>query len=164
MPVTRFVTSVSRFSKWVGVFAIALVSASVSQGAEIAWHKDLAQATRESAKQNKSMLIMVGAKWCGFCHKMLQQTFPDPAITARINSQFVPVLLDADEQAELVGTLNVTSMPTMLVVRPDRKIVGRMAGFQSARQLDAQLATFNKPVPATSTPGKKAQGNALAAR
>jgi Thioredoxin-like domain len=73
---------------------------------------------------------------------MLQQTFPDPAVAARVNQQFVPVLIDADEQAALVQTLNVDSTPTVMVISPDQKVVGRIVGFQSAAQLDARLAAI----------------------
>ncbi len=122
--------------------------AGAVQAAPIAWQKDIRSALRTSADEDKPLMVMVGAGWCGYCHKMLQQTFPDPALALRVNAQFVPVLLDADEQAELVQKLKVDAMPTVLVISPERKIVGRFAGFQSAAQLAARLAPFQRARPA----------------
>jgi thioredoxin-like negative regulator of GroEL len=122
--------------------------AGAAHAAPIAWQKDIRSALRMSAEEDKPLMVMVGAGWCGYCHKMLQQTFPDPALALRVNGQFVPVLLDADEQAELVQKLRVNAMPTVLVISPERKIIGRFAGFQSAGQLAARLAPFQRARPA----------------
>ena len=105
------------------------------------------EAIRESAKQHKPMLIMVGAEWCGYCHKMLDETFRNPAVATRIKAQFIPVLIDADEQAAYVEKLNVAAMPTVLIVTSDQHVIGRITGFQSAAQLDARLASFKTTVP-----------------
>jgi thioredoxin-like negative regulator of GroEL len=53
-------------------------------------------------------------------------------------------LLDADEQADLVQKLKVDAMPTVLVISPERRIVGRFTGYQSAAQLAAYLAPFQR--------------------
>jgi thioredoxin-like negative regulator of GroEL len=129
------------------LLAVAVFS-NAAEAAPIVWHKDIRAALRASAEQGKPLMVMVGAGWCGYCHKMLQQTFPDPALALRVNGQFVPVLLDADEQAELVQKLRVDAMPTVLVISPERRILGRFAGFQSAAQLAARLASFQRARPA----------------
>jgi thiol-disulfide isomerase/thioredoxin len=129
-----------------GVVLLAVaVSTSAAQAAGVAWHGNLQEAAQQAAAQHKPLLVMVKARWCGPCHKMLEQTFPNPAVAARINSQFVPVLLDADEHAAVVQSLGVEAMPTVLVIAPDRKVTGRLTGFQSAAQLDAQLAALAPP-------------------
>jgi hypothetical protein len=73
---------------------------------------------------------------------MHAETFPNPALAARVNSQFVPVLLDADAQANDVKQLGVDAFPTVLVVSPEQKVMGRLTGFQSASQLNARLASY----------------------
>ena len=111
------------------------------QNRSIAWLKDLQEAGRVSTQQHKAMLVLVEARWCGACNKMLQETFADPAVATRINRQFVPVLIDSDQQATLVQKLNVEAMPTVLVI-VDQRIVDRIIGFQTAAQFDARLAAF----------------------
>jgi hypothetical protein len=143
-----------RFRQGLVVVAAVLGIAGWSHGAQaagIAWQKDIQQALRESARQRRPVLVLVDARWCGACRRMLQQTFPDPALVARISSQFIPVRIDADEQPALVQSLKVGSMPTVLVISPDRRVIGRMTGYQSAAQLDGWLARF-KPAQPTAAP------------
>ena len=40
-------------------------------------------------------------------------------------------------------------MPTVLVMTSDQHVIGRITGFQSVAQLDAQLALFKLTVPRT---------------
>ncbi len=124
------------------VLLVSALSASAAHGAGIAWHGNLQQAAQQATAQHKPLLVMVKARWCGPCHNMLKQTFPNPALAARISSQFVPVLIDADEQASVAQAFGVTAMPTVLVMSPERKVMGRFTGFQSAAQLDARLAAL----------------------
>lgn len=157
-----------------GTLAVPLLlvslSADAAQAAGINWHKDLASADREATSRNKPLLIMVDAPWCGYCRKMLAQTFPDPAVVTRINAQFIPVLINANEQPALVRSLKVDAMPTVLVVAAGRRIVARFTGFQTAAQLDARLASLTatspapriQPIPTVPVP-RAASGGAIAA-
>ncbi len=128
------------------VLLTTAITVSAAEAAGIAWHGNLQAAAQQAAAQRKPLLVMVKASWCGPCHKMLKQTFPDPNLAARINSQFIPVLLDADEQAATVQALGVSAMPTVIIMTPDQKVAGRFTGFQTAAQLDARLVAL-APVP-----------------
>jgi|GEM_PF-2374385 len=128
------------------VFLTSTMTAGAAQAAGIAWHGNFQAAAQQAAAQRKPLLVMVKASWCGPCHKMLKQTFPDPALAARINSHFIPVLIDADEQAATVQALGISAFPTVVVLSPDRKVMSRLTGFQSAAQLDTRLAALT-PAP-----------------
>lgn len=149
----QFVTSL-RFLSVTSILFSAALPARAAQAAGIAWHSNLQLAAQQAAVQHKSLLVMVKARWCGPCHKMLQQTFPNPAVAARINSQFIPVLIDADEHAATVKALGIEAMPTVVIISPDHKVTGRFTGFQSAAQLDARLAAL---APAPIRPGAPPQ-------
>jgi thiol-disulfide isomerase/thioredoxin len=119
-----------------------VIAATRADAAGIAWHQNFEEAARQSALQHKPMLVMVKARWCGPCHKMLKETFPDPGLAARISRHFIPVLIDSDEQGAVARSLGIEAMPTVVVVTPARQIAGRFTGFQSAAQLDGQLAAY----------------------
>ncbi len=134
-------------SSWLAVLTlVCLSSISSVQAGGIVWHQDLQQSARDAGRQQKPMLVMVGADWCGYCHKMLNETFSNPQMASRINQQFVPVLLDADRQAAAVQQLNVNSFPTVLVINSSNKVLMRIEGYQSTAQLETQLAVFKRPV------------------
>lgn len=168
----RCVSFVRFTSRLFGGFILALLLVSASQGAEIAWSKNLQNAAREAARQDKPMLVMVSAQWCGFCHRMFGQTFANSALAARINARFVPVLIDFDEQSALVASLKVQSLPTVLVMAPDRRILARQSGFQSVAQLDAQLASVktgdpkaaSRPKTVVTVPAQSKPGTLTAAK
>jgi hypothetical protein len=135
----------------VAVFVISAGSvgffftAGTAQAAAIAWRRDVPAAAREAASSNKPLLLTVTARWCGPCHKMLQQSFPDPSVAARVNASFVPLLIEADEQQFLVKQWNINAFPTMLVLNSQQHVMERVTGYQSAAQLDARLAAYRPP-------------------
>jgi thiol-disulfide isomerase/thioredoxin len=117
-----------------------------SAAEQVSWLHDYSKGVYESAASKRPMVIVVGAKWCGSCHRFYGQTLPNPDIIALLNEQFVPVMLDADKEPELTQKLKVESMPTVIIVSPERKILRRIAGFQSATELNAQLKPYKRPV------------------
>lgn len=127
--------------------AFAVGGPSLRADEKITWQKDYSAGVHESVASKKPMLIVVGTDWCGYCKKLFQQTLPNPSISALVNEQFIPVMIDADKHQELAQKLRVEGMPTLLVVSPDRKILRRINGFQSVAELNTQLAPFKKTEP-----------------
>src|SRR5262245_36807490 len=118
-----------------------VLAPGVVQAAPIAWKCDYREALEESASRRLPVLVVIGARWFRHCRKMQAETFCNPAVAARIADHFVPLLIDADQQGELVEKLKVSAFPTVLIISPEWMIVGRYSGFQSATQLNARLAS-----------------------
>jgi YHS domain-containing protein/thioredoxin-related protein len=108
--------------------------------AEVQWTKDLQKAAAQSSQENKPMLVLVSAQWCGYCQKMLKTTFRDEALIGHLNQCFVPVYLDADDHPEAVQKLEVEGLPTTLIISPEMKVVERLSGYQSAEQVNVKVA------------------------
>ena len=127
----------------VAFLVAAILAVKPADAAPIAW----AQRTFRGRCGNrpgctKPVLVSVGHCSVGRAAKMHSETFPNAAFAAQVNSQFIPVLIDADEQPAVVQKLGVDSFPTVLVISPEQKIVGRFTGFQTAPQLQSRLAAF----------------------
>lgn len=120
--------------------------ARTAQAAGIAWRRDVTAAAREAGASNKPLLLMVTARWCRPCHQMLQQTFPDPWVAARVNASFIPLLIDAGEQQSLIQQLNINAFPTMLILDSQQRVVERVTGYQTVAQLTSRLAVYQPPV------------------
>lgn len=125
-----------------------LLSSPFLKAGEVQWNKDIRQAARLATDQNKPLMVMVSAPWCGYCQQMLKTTFRDETLIDHINGGFVPVYLDADENEKWVEQLQVEGLPTMLIISPEMKVVKRLAGYQSAGQLNGQIAEIRDPAPA----------------
>ena len=105
----------------------------------VSWQSDLQQALRLAERTGRPVLARVTAPWCGHCERMKRDTFTDHRIIRDITSGFIPVSIDAEEQAELVERLGISTLPTMLVISPDRRVIGRTSGYQSVSQLSSLL-------------------------
>jgi uncharacterized protein len=67
----------------------------------IRWHEWGAEAFAEAQRENKPMLLDVGAVWCHWCHVMDRESYDDPAIAAIVNENFVAVKVDRDERPDI---------------------------------------------------------------
>ena len=124
-----------------------LAAPACLSAAEVQWTKDLQKAAAKASEQNKPMLVLVSAPWCGYCQQMLKTTFRDEKLIGQLNQSFVPVYLDADDYPEAVEELKVEGLPTTLVISPEMKVVERLSGYQSAGQLNGKIAKL-APQPA----------------
>ena len=52
-------------------------------------------------RDNKPMLLDVGAVWCHWCHVMDRESYDDPEIAAIVNEHFIAVKVDRDERPDI---------------------------------------------------------------
>src|SRR5579871_1723704 len=67
----------------------------------IRWHEWGEEAFATAQRENKPMLLDVGAVWCHWCHVMDRESYDDPAIAAIVNEHFVAVKVDRDERPDI---------------------------------------------------------------
>lgn len=90
---------------------------------------------REELRDERKVLVDFYAEWCGPCKKMAP--FLDE-IAAR-EAQTVKVLrIDIDQNPDLAAALNITSLPTLMIVE-DGKITWSKIGFAEKEELLGQL-------------------------
>src|SRR6202034_2836742 len=67
----------------------------------IQWHEWGEDAFVEAQRENKPMLLDIGAVWCHWCHVMDRESYDDPEIAAIVNEHFVAVKVDRDERPDI---------------------------------------------------------------
>lgn len=96
----------------------------------IAWFKGDVDAAFASAQaSNKPVLLYWGAQWCPPCKQLKSAVFSRPDFIEK-SKLFVAVYLDGDlPDAQKWGdTFRVTGYPTVVVFKPDRTEITRIAG------------------------------------
>jgi thiol:disulfide interchange protein len=59
--------------------------------------KQIADALAKAKKENKRVLLQFGANWCGWCHKLHGLFNTDKAISEKLKSDYVVVLVDVNK-------------------------------------------------------------------
>jgi uncharacterized protein len=67
----------------------------------IQWHEWGPEAFAIAQRENKPMLLDIGAVWCHWCHVMDRESYDDPDIAAVVNEHFVAVKVDRDERPDI---------------------------------------------------------------
>ena len=59
------------------------------------------QAFERARRENRPILLDIGAVWCHWCHVMDRESYEDPDTAALINELFVPIKVDRDERPDV---------------------------------------------------------------
>jgi thiol-disulfide isomerase/thioredoxin len=108
--------------------------------AKIRWQTDLKEARAISVQDNRPLLIVFGAEWCTFCHKLERQTLSDPELVEYINTKFVPVKLDVEEHKRIASVLEVESLPASVILSPKADLLGTITGYFDKPEYQASLS------------------------
>ena len=104
------------------------------------WTTDYEAALKAAKRDNKPLLLDFGATWCGPCKKLEATTFRDKDVAATIESGFVAVKIDVDQNRALTDRHQVTSFPTLVILSPDGREIARRSGYIEAEAFLKWLA------------------------
>ena len=65
------------------------------------WNEWGAEAFELAAKEDKPILLDIGAVWCHWCHVMDRESYEDASLAQVINEHFVAVKVDRDERRDV---------------------------------------------------------------
>src|SRR4051812_43041437 len=142
--------------------APAAQPAAPAESGGIAWYEGNVDAAFQAAKKsNKPVLLYWGAEWCPPCKQLKSAVFTRPDFIEK-SRLFVAVHLDGDlPDAQKWGDVfRVTGYPTVVVLKPDRTEITRIAGNMDLRLyasvLDDALADVR---PVTDVIARAAKGD-----
>ncbi len=67
----------------------------------IQWHEWGEEAFALAQRENKPMLLDIGAVWCHWCHVMDRESYDDAEVAAIVNEHFIAVKVDRDERPDI---------------------------------------------------------------
>lgn len=67
----------------------------------IRWHEWGDEAFEEARRENKPILLDIGAVWCHWCHVMDRESYDDAKVAELINQNFIPIKVDRDERPDV---------------------------------------------------------------
>jgi len=67
----------------------------------IRWHEWGEEVFEEAKRENKPILLDIGAVWCHWCHVMDRESYDDPEIARIVNERFVAIKVDRDERPDI---------------------------------------------------------------
>jgi uncharacterized protein YyaL (SSP411 family) len=67
----------------------------------IQWHEWGEEAFAAARRENKPILLDIGAVWCHWCHVMDRESYDDPEIAQIVNERFVAIKVDRDERPDI---------------------------------------------------------------
>jgi hypothetical protein len=110
-----------------------------AQQPQIQFRTDYEQARQEARRASKPLMVVIKTKWCPFSREMLRETFTHREVVDASGS-FVCVLVDAEEQAELCGRLNVKAVyPTTQFIGANGTVLARLEGSRTPRELLGEM-------------------------
>ncbi len=72
-----------------------------AQNSSVFWRSWSPDAFREAEARGLPVLIMIGSAWSHDAAAMDNQVFTDPEISAKLNTDYVPIRVDADERPDI---------------------------------------------------------------
>ena len=67
----------------------------------IQWHEWGEEAFARAVRENKPVLLDIGAVWCHWCHVMDRESYDNPEIAQLINQRFIAIKVDRDERPDI---------------------------------------------------------------
>jgi len=127
---------------WAAIFALVLMvqwpalkggyyrgTGAPAPASGISWRGDLGVALAEARSANKRVLVDFSASWCPPCIAMKHEVWPDADVARAIGAGYVPLMVDADHDEGLSARYQVESIPTLLLLDADGRVVKRNNGF-----------------------------------
>ena len=113
------------------LFLLALTPVRAQQdGTRFVEGMTFKQALQKAKKEKKLLFVDCYTSWCGPCHKMSAEIFPQKVCGDYFNRKFVSIKIDMEkgEGKDLMQQFAVKSFPTFLIIDGQGREVNRLVG------------------------------------
>ena len=109
------------------LLALALAAVPLAEGP----FQDLTfeHALERAKEQKKVVFVDFFTTWCGPCKALDKTTWKDERVIAWLGEKTVALKIDAEARAQLAADYRINAYRTLLFVRPDGTLIGRIMGY-----------------------------------
>ena len=136
-----FWTELNPFAPFIAAFLACSLSPIGAPTKEIQWRTDYASARREAKEKGWPLILYFTTRCNYYCVRFEDKTLRDPAVLPVINEHFIPIKVEGDSDTGfwLARDLRVELYPTVVLAKPDGKIVRTYIGFMQPEEFLALL-------------------------
>lgn len=121
--------------------AVLLGTACLTGCGPVGWERSFEAGLSKAANERRPALVMFSSAVSPDCMRMDREVFEDPEVQNVLRS-FVPVRVDFLLNSKLAKELNVQSVPTFVIFRPDRSVAAVREGKMDARSFTIFLIKY----------------------
>jgi thiol:disulfide interchange protein len=146
----------ARVAVW--LLAVALVVATLGCGrktaptapaqaggdARVVWLDNYENALTQAQAEKKPLMVDVMADWCSACKRLDAEVFSRADVAAAAG-KFVAVKVDGDKRPELKKRFEVSGYPTIILLTPEGKELGRVRGAVPYQVMKSALEEAARP-------------------
>jgi YHS domain-containing protein/thioredoxin-related protein len=123
---------------WAAAGVLLLPAVAAAQQ-PIRWQPTLESAKRLAVQTNRLVLIHFWADWCQRCQEMDRDVFSQSSVAAAVESNYVPVKVNADYFPTTCKQYGVTALPTDIIITPEGHRIDNVRGRLPASEYVARL-------------------------
>ena len=90
-------------------------------------------ALKEAKASNKTVMIIFDQDSCSYCDKFKQDTLSNSQVQEKINSSFIPVVVDVNKDYDLASKYKVFGTPSVVFSDSNGKEIHRIGGYVGAK-------------------------------
>ena len=109
------------------ILAICLIACNAYSD-KIHWYS-YDEGLKLAKTENKKVFLHFWAAWCGYCTKMVAQTFNDTSVADYLNKNFIPIKVNTDKEKGIAVKYKIRGLPDTCFLTGEGEKITNLAGY-----------------------------------